>query len=125
MSFIVLVTVIYFIYLFFSFGSWGGGGGIIGILRYVARIGAPHLCEVGEIRADLEPSASSVRAVKIAPNGISHQPFHCINTCKVTITEIAPNCVEIGYRNSRQHHAMFHQLSLAVSLLFRALKSSV
>ena len=59
--------------------------------------------------SDLEPSVS---AVKIAPGGISHLPFHCVKTCRVTTTEMAPNCVEIRYKNSRQHHAMFHQLRL-------------
>ena len=48
----------------------------------------------------LEPSVSA-SAVKMAPSGISHLAFHCINTCGVTMTETVPNCVEIRYKDSR------------------------
>ena len=89
---------------------------VILFLIYVDRIGARPF-SVGEMRADLEPSVSA-SAVKMTPGAISVQHFHCINTCGVTITETAPNCVEMHYKDSRQHHVSFQQLYLVISRLF-------
>ena len=75
---------------------------VILFLMYAARIGARPI-SVGEMVASVTGSA-----VKVAPSGISHKLFHCVNTCReiisctctVTITEITPNCVKRHYKYS-------------------------
>ena len=76
---------------------------VILFLIYAARIGARPF-SVGEIRGDLEPRVSA-SVVKKAPY-ISHRPFHCMNVCWVTRTEIAPISVELRFKNSKQHLVM-------------------